>query len=134
MTSDLQKTTNAMTVDVEDYFQVSAFEPYVSRDEWENFAGRVEENTDRILEMFDTHDVKATFFTLGLVAKKYPQLVKRIVKQGHEIASHGWDHRRVTSLSREEFSIDAMKSKNLLEDVSSTEVIGYRAPSYSFTT
>ncbi len=122
-----------MTVDVEDYFQVSAFESYVSRENWKNFAGRVEENTDRILELFDQHDVKATFFTLGWVAENYPELVKRIVSAGHDLASHGWDHKRVTNLSEKEFAEDLKKSKASLEQVSGTEVTGYRAPSYSFT-
>ena len=124
---------NAMTVDVEDYFQVSAFEPYVSRENWKNFTGRVEENTDRILQLFEQHDVKATFFTLGWVAENYPDLVRRIVNAGHDLASHGWDHRRVTSLNRQEFAEDLRKSKAALEDVSGKAVTGYRAPSYSFT-
>ncbi|MEM7257439.1 MAG: XrtA system polysaccharide deacetylase [Pseudomonadota bacterium] len=127
------QTANAMTVDVEDYFQVSAFEPYVSRANWKNFAGRVEENTDRILQLFDQHDVKATFFTLGWVAEHYPSLVKRIVAAGHDLASHGWDHQRVTNLSESEFAEDLKKSKSSLEDVSGSPVTGYRAPSYSFT-
>ena len=125
--------TNAMTVDVEDYYQVSAFDPYILREDWKNYSSRVEANTDRILELFEQNDVKATFFTLGWVAKHYPDLVKRIVAQGHDLASHGWDHRRVTTLTREEFSVDIAKSKAILEDVSATEVNGYRAPSYSFT-
>jgi polysaccharide deacetylase family protein (PEP-CTERM system associated) len=125
---------NAMTVDVEDYFQVSAFEPYISRDKWKNFTCRVEPNTDRILELFDLYDVKATFFTLGWVAEHYPALVKRIVEQGHDLASHGWDHKRVTTLTRNEFSSDVSRSKAVLEDVTGAEVTGYRAPSYSFTT
>jgi len=134
MTQRNTSIENAMTVDVEDYFQVSAFDPYISRDNWKNFAGRVESNTDRILELFAQHDVTATFFTLGWVAQHYPSLVRRIVEQGHDLASHGWDHRRVTTLSRGEFSTDVSKSKATLEDVSGVEVIGYRAPSYSFTT
>jgi polysaccharide deacetylase family protein (PEP-CTERM system associated) len=133
MTHKNAQTTNAMTVDVEDYFQVSAFEPYISKENWKNYAGRVEANTDRILELFDEHDVKATFFTLGWVAEHYPDLIKRIVAQGHDLASHGWDHRRVSTLTREEFSADIAKSKKILEDVSSTAINGYRAPSYSFT-
>lgn len=133
MTDTLSATTNAMTVDVEDYFQVSAFEPYVSRANWKNFSGRVEENTDRILELFDQHDVKATFFTLGWVAEHYPDLVRRIVSAGHDLASHGWDHRRVTNLTEAEFAEDLKKSKTSLEDVSGSAVTGYRAPSYSFT-
>lgn len=124
---------NAMTVDVEDFFQVSAFEPYISRENWQNYAGRVEANTDRILEMFAEHDVRCTFFTLGWVAEHYPALVKRIVDQGHDLASHGWDHKRVTTLTRREFGEDIRRAKTVLEDVSGTSVVGYRAPSYSFT-
>ncbi len=133
MTENSVPTANAMTVDVEDYFQVSAFEAYVSRENWKNFAGRVEQNTDRILEMFSAHQVQATFFTLGWVAEHYPDLVKRIVAAGHDLASHGWDHRRVTNLTRQEFATDLKMSKEKLEDVSGTPVNGYRAPSYSFT-
>ena len=124
---------NAMTVDVEDFFQVSALEPYISRENWQNYAGRVEANTDRILEMFSQHQVRATFFTLGWVAEQYPALVKRIVEQGHDLASHGWDHKRVTTLTRQEFGEDIRRARERLEDVSATRVTGYRAPSYSFT-
>ncbi len=127
------QSVNAMTVDVEDFYQVSAFEPYIPRDSWKNYASRVEANTDRILALFDENGVKATFFTLGCVAQDHPELVKRIVSQGHDMASHGWDHRRVTTLSREEFSDDVARAKSVLEDISGQEVIGYRAPSYSFT-
>ncbi len=133
MTSSTTPSANAMTVDVEDYFQVSAFEAYVSRENWKKFTCRVEENTDRILEMFSAHQVQATFFTLGWVAEHYPDLVRRIVEQGHDLASHGWDHKRVTTLTEREFAIDLKKSKERLEDVSGTKVNGYRAPSYSFT-
>lgn len=133
MTQENVQTSNAMTVDVEDYYQVSAFEPYIRRDTWKNYTSRVEANTDRILDLFDQHDVKATFFTLGWVAKHHPALVKRIVAQGHDLASHGWDHQRVTTLTRDQFSLDVANSKKILEDVSATGVNGYRAPSYSFT-
>ena len=133
MTQKIVQKTNAMTVDVEDFYQVSAFEPFIPRENWKNYTSRVEANTDRILEMFEQHDVKATFFTLGWVAENYPSLVKRIVAQGHDLASHGWDHKRVTTLNRDEFSNDIARSKKVLEDVSATEIIGYRAPSYSFT-
>lgn len=122
-----------MTVDVEDYFQVSAFDPYVDRSAWGDFESRVEENTDRILTMFDLHDVKGTFFTLGWVAEKYPAVVRRIVDSGHELASHGWDHIMVTRLTREEFGQDIKRAKQTLEDVTGAQISGYRAPSYSFT-
>jgi len=122
-----------MTVDVEDYFQVSAFDPYVSKSSWESYPGRVEANMDRILEMFDEFGIKSTFFTLGWIAMKYPALVKKIVSEGHDLASHGWDHRMVTQLTRAEFEQDVEKSKQVLEQVSGSRVTGYRAPSYSFT-
>lgn len=124
---------NAMTVDVEDYFQVSAFDAYVDRSKWENYESRVEANTDRILAMFDQYNVRGTFFTLGWVAEKYPAVVRRIVEGGHELASHGWDHIMVTRLSREEFGQDIKRAKRTLEDVTGAQVSGYRAPSYSFT-
>lgn len=124
---------NAMTVDVEDYFQVSAFDPYIDRSTWANYESRVEASTDRILTMFDQYSVKGTFFTLGWVADKFPELVRRIADAGHELASHGWDHIMVTRLSREEFGEDIKRAKQTLEDVSGAKVTGYRAPSYSFT-
>ncbi|MCB1797320.1 MAG: DUF3473 domain-containing protein [Gammaproteobacteria bacterium] len=120
-----------MTVDVEDYFQVSAFERYVGRDSWDDRECRVERNVDRILELFDSHGVKATFFTLGWVTERYPDMIKRIVGQGHELASHGWSHVRVTQQQPAEFRQDILRTKALLEDVSGQEVIGYRAASYS---
>lgn len=124
---------NAMTVDVEDYFQVSAFDPFVSRSTWGDYESRVEANTDRILAIFEQHQVRGTFFTLGWVAERFPSLIRRIVDGGHEIASHGWDHIMVTRLSRDEFSEDVRRAKATLEDTSGTAVTGYRAPSYSFT-
>lgn len=134
MTNNTSQPLNAMTVDVEDYFQVSAFDPYVERSTWGNYAGRVEASTDRILELFNKYDVRGTFFTLGWVAEKYPALVRRIVDGGHELASHGWDHIMVTRFSRDEFGADIKKAKSILEDTTGAEVLGYRAPSYSFTT
>lgn len=122
---------NAMSVDVEDYFQVSAFEPYVSRSEWSRCECRVEQNVDRILELFDEHDAQGTFFTLGWIAERYPAMVRRIVDHGHEIASHGWSHVRVTNQEPEEFRDDVLKTKALLEDISGQAVMGYRAASYS---
>jgi polysaccharide deacetylase family protein (PEP-CTERM system associated) len=122
---------NAMTVDVEDYFQVSAFENHIDRSEWDRHECRVEQNVDRILALFDQYDVKATFFTLGWLAERYPNMVRRIVDQGHELASHGWDHRRVTSLTPDEFRHDIERSKSILETISGSKISGYRAPSYS---
>ncbi len=124
---------NAMTVDVEDYYQVSAFVPYVERSAWDNHESRVVANTDRILALFEQYNVKGTFFTLGWVAERHPDLIRRIVDGGHELASHGWDHIMVTKLSREEFSEDIRRSKQMLEDAGGVEIQGYRAPSYSFT-
>jgi len=122
-----------MTVDVEEYFQVSAFDPYVNRKNWGDYPSRVEHSTDRILEIFDKHQVRGTFFTLGWVAEKFPELVKRIVDSGHELASHGWDHVMVTRFDEQQFFDDVSKAKRVLEDVGGVEVVGYRAPSYSFT-
>ena len=123
--------TNAMTVDVEDYFQVSAFENHISRNKWDSMPVRVDKNTNRILDLFAEHDTKATFFTLGWVAERYPELVKRICAEGHELASHGMSHLRVTSQTRDAFRQDIDGAKKLLEDLSGLQVKGYRAPSYS---
>jgi polysaccharide deacetylase family protein (PEP-CTERM system associated) len=122
---------NAMTVDVEDYFQVSAFEPHVDKTNWDNIPLRVEANVDRILELFDAHNVTATFFTLGWVAQRHPDMVRKIVQQGHELASHGWEHIRITNQTPELFRTDIIRTKALLEDISGTAVAGYRAASYS---
>lgn len=126
-----QRPRNVMTVDVEDYFQVSAFEPYIDRGAWESKECRVERNVDRILDLFERHRVKATFFTLGWIAERYPDMVRRLVAQGHELASHGWSHVRVTQQGPEEFRQDVVRTKALLEDLSGQAVIGYRAASYS---
>jgi polysaccharide deacetylase family protein (PEP-CTERM system associated) len=122
---------NAMTVDVEDYFQVSAFERYIPRAEWDRLPQRVERNTERILELFAEHGVQATFFTLGWVAERYPQLVRRIVAGGHELASHGYDHIRATEQTPAEFEADVSRTRRLLEDLGGVAVRGYRAASYS---
>ncbi|MEM9386301.1 MAG: XrtA system polysaccharide deacetylase [Pseudomonadota bacterium] len=120
-----------MSVDVEDYFQVSAFEKQVARDQWDGLELRVEANVDRILELFARHDVRSTFFTLGWIAQRCPQMVRRIVEQGHELASHGYEHVRVTEQDPMDFRQDVMRTKGILEDLSGTSVCGYRAPSYS---
>ncbi len=122
---------NAMTVDVEDYFQVSAFEGHIRRDEWERLPCRVEANVDRILALFVDCDIQATFFTLGWIAERYPQLVRRILGAGHELASHGYAHVRVTQLDEAAFRGDVARTKGLLEDIGGMPVQGYRAPSYS---
>jgi len=126
--------TNALTIDVEDYFQVSAFAPYIRRDEWDARECRVERNVDRILAMLASRDTKATFFTLGWVAERYPQLVKRIVEGGHELASHGYGHERASDREPAAFSQDITRAKHLLEDIGGTAVKGYRAPSFSIGT
>ena len=122
---------NAMTVDVEDYFQVSAFDNVVERSTWDQQVCRVEQNTQRLLEIFAAHQAKATFFVLGWVAERFPQLVVSIAEHGHEIASHGYHHQRATSLTRRDFRNDVRSSKHLLEDLTGAPVEGYRAPSFS---
>lgn len=123
--------TNAMSVDVEDYFQVGAFENIIDPKDWDDHTCHIEKNMDRILTMFDDHNVKATFFTLGWIAERYPEVVRKIVAQGHELASHGYGHLRVTSQTRDVFLQDVISAKKILEDISGVEVIGYRAPSFS---
>ncbi|HKE45090.1 MAG TPA: XrtA system polysaccharide deacetylase [Steroidobacteraceae bacterium] len=125
------RPTNAMSVDVEDYFQVSAFEPVFAGRDWNSIECRIPRNVERILDLFGRHGIQATFFTLGWVAERYPQLVRRIVDSGHEIASHGMQHTRVTQQSREQFQSDVQRTKRLLEDVTGRAVPGYRAASYS---
>lgn len=122
---------NAMSCDVEDYFQVSSFEHLISREQWPAQASRVERNIDRLLELYDEADTKCTFFTLGWVAERYPKLIRRIVDDGHELASHGYDHKRVTSLTHDAFREDVVRTKGILEQISGSPVRGYRAPSFS---
>lgn len=122
---------NAMTVDVEDYFQVSAFAPHIPRKSWTTISCRVEGNIDRILALLDEKQAKATFFTLGWIAERYPAMVKRIISNGHELASHGWAHQLVSDQEPQEFLDDIVRSKNLLEDISGQKILGYRAPSFS---
>lgn len=123
--------TNALTIDVEDYFQVSAFAPYIERREWNARECRVERNVDRILALLDEANTKATFFTLGWIAERYPVVVRRIVAGGHELASHGYGHERVSDLSEAAFFNDIHGAKALLEDMGGVRVQGYRAPSFS---
>lgn len=122
---------NAMTVDVEDWFQVSAFEGHIQRDDWHTFSPRVEANTRRVLELFAEFDVCATFFVLGWVAERFPGLVRDIVAGGHELASHGWCHVRVTQQTPDAFRDDAGRTRALLEDIGGCPVLGYRAASFS---
>ncbi len=122
---------NAFSVDVEDWFQVGAFEPFIPRASWDRLPARVERNTRRLLDLCARHRVKGTFFVLGWVAERWPRLLSDIQAAGHELGTHGQDHRRVTTLSPEEFRRDVRRSKRTIEDASGAEVIGYRAPSYS---
>jgi polysaccharide deacetylase family protein (PEP-CTERM system associated) len=124
---------NAMTVDVEDYFQVSAFEPVVSRTHWEDFPSRVVPNTERLLRLLAEHEVKATFFILGWVAERHPSLVSLIADLGHEIASHGYWHQLVYEQTPRAFRDDIRRSKDVLEQIAGQRVEGYRAPSFSIT-
>jgi polysaccharide deacetylase family protein (PEP-CTERM system associated) len=125
------RLTNAMTIDVEDYFQVSAFAPYINRTEWDSRECRVERNIHAILEMLAAQDTHATFFTLGWIAERYPQLVRHIVDNGHELASHGYAHQRASEQTPEVFFDDIDRAKKMLEDLSGQEIQGYRAPSFS---
>jgi polysaccharide deacetylase family protein (PEP-CTERM system associated) len=122
-----------MTIDVEDYFQVSAFDASVSRDSWPSFPSRVVSNTQRLLRLFDEFNVKATFFVLGWVAERYPALVAEIAAGGHELASHGFAHRLVYDQTPDAFRDDVRRAKRLIEDQAGQPVLGYRAPSYSIT-
>jgi polysaccharide deacetylase family protein (PEP-CTERM system associated) len=122
---------NAMSVDVEDWFQVSAFAGHIDRGAWAGLPHRVEKNVDRILALFSRSGVRATFFTLGWVAERYPHLVRRIASAGHEVASHGWSHVRVSDQEEDTFRSDVVRTKSLLEDITGASVLGYRAPSYS---
>jgi polysaccharide deacetylase family protein (PEP-CTERM system associated) len=129
----MEVTTNALTIDVEDYFQVAALAEAVDRDDWSAMEYRVEANTDRLLDLFSQRGVKATFFTLGWVAERSPELVRRIQKAGHEIASHGYSHQLVYQQTPEVFREETRKSKQILEDITGEAVTGYRAASYSIT-
>ncbi len=126
-----RRVTNGLSVDVEDWFQVGAFERVIDRDDWSSLASRVEGNVERILELFDGAQVKATFFTLGWIARRHPAMIRRIAQGGHEIASHGYDHTRVFTLDRKSFGEDILKARHILEDASGMSVVGYRAPSFS---
>lgn len=122
---------NALSVDVEDWFHVGAFETTIDKTSWDSRVHRVERNTDAVLALFDKAGVKATFFTLGWVAERYPALIRRIADAGHEVASHGWDHMRVFRMSRDEFAGDLARSRAAIEDAAGQAVTGYRAPSFS---
>ena len=123
--------TNALTIDVEDYFQVSALAPHFPRKHWDTVPCRVERNVDLILALLDQRGAKATFFTLGWVAERYPQLVRRIAAGGHEVASHGYGHERASAMTPKAFLADIALAKAVLEDIAGHKVTGYRAPSFS---
>ncbi|AXU19993.1 polysaccharide deacetylase family protein [Novosphingobium sp. THN1] len=125
------RVLNGLSVDVEDWFQVGAFETVIDRKDWDGLACRVERNCQQILALFDEAGVKGTFFTLGWIAERYPAMMRRIAGAGHEIASHGWDHERVFSLGREAFAADIERARKVLEDTTGQRVTGYRAPSFS---
>jgi len=133
MSSSAQPTTNALSVDVEDYFQVRSFEDRIPFASWDSYKTRFGRNTRELLELFRRHDTKATFFVLGWNAKKDPDLVREIARAGHEIASHGWSHKLVYRLSPSEFREDVVKTKFLLEDITGTPIAGFRAANYSVT-
>jgi polysaccharide deacetylase family protein (PEP-CTERM system associated) len=124
---------NALTIDVEDYFQVNAFEPYVARERWGDFPLRVADNVSRLLELLDEFEVRATFFVLGWIAERRPQLVKEIQSRGHEIACHGYGHQLVYRIGPALFREDLRRAKGVLEGITGVAVRGYRAPTYSIT-
>jgi polysaccharide deacetylase family protein (PEP-CTERM system associated) len=122
---------NGLSVDVEDWFQVGAFEDVIARGDWDSIKTRVEDNVYRVIDLLAEADVSATFFTLGWVAKRHPNMIRRIVDAGHEIASHGYDHARVFTFSRRDFAEDIRKARAIIEDCAGVAVTGYRAPSFS---
>ncbi|WP_319525821.1 XrtA system polysaccharide deacetylase [uncultured Desulfosarcina sp.] len=127
------KITNYLTIDVEDYYQVSAFEGVIDPNSWPKFESRVERNIQVILDLLQKRNIKATFFIVGWIAENYPQMVKKIYKQGHEIGCHSYWHRKVYDLKPESFREDTYRAKHTLEDIIGAPIKGYRAPSYSIT-
>jgi len=124
---------NALTVDVEEYFQVEAFSSLIPKEDWHKFPSRVEETTNELLELLGTHHVRGTFFVLGWIAKYHPELVEKIFMAGHEIASHGFDHTMITEMTPQAFREDIRASKAVLEGITGAAVTGYRAPTFSIT-
>ena len=133
MTATQNTITHAMTVDVEDYFHVAAFNKVINADEWDKWPCRVEANTNKLLQLFADSNIKITFFILGWVAERYPELVKAIHAQGHEIASHGYSHQLIYKQDQNVFREETEKSKRILEDLTQVQITGYRAASYSIT-
>lgn len=126
-----RRIVNALSVDVEDWFQVGAFESVIDRGDWGGLADRVDRNVREILDLFDEAEATATFFTLGWVAQRHGALLREIVARGHEVASHGWDHQRVFRMDRAEFAADIARARKTIEDAAGAPVTGYRAPSFS---
>lgn len=124
-------TEHILTVDVEEYFQVSAFEDVVDRDEWDSYPSLLEEHVGELLELLDRHEARATFFVLGWAADRHPDVVRRIHEAGHDVASHGWSHRKVQDLDDRELHRELSRSRELLEDITGQDVVGFRAPSFS---
>lgn len=122
---------NGLSVDIEDWFQVGAFERTIRREDWDGLSSRVERNSDAVIDLFGRMGAKATFFTLGWVAERHPALIRRIVDAGHELASHGWDHVRVFTMTPDRFRGDLRRTRAVLEDLGGQRVTGYRAPSFS---
>lgn len=133
MSSPSDSLLNILSIDVEDYFQVSAFDSIVERSQWDRYESRVERNTQKILEQLSLREVKGTFFVLGWVAEKFPSIVRSIHKEGHEVACHGYSHRLVYEQSPQEFRQETRRAKKLLEDISGVALLSYRAASYSIT-
>ena len=125
---------NGMSVDVEEWFQVGAFEKTIDKGDWDRLDSRVEANTDAVLSLFAETGTRATFFTLGWVAHRHPGLIRRIVAAGHEMASHGWDHQRVFTMTADQFRADLARAKAAIENAGGQAVTGYRAPSFSIDT
>lgn len=123
----------SLTIDVEDYFQVSAFENLSPAERWPSYPCRVEANVEQILATLEQENTKATFFTLGWIAERYPRLIQKIAQAGHEIASHGYNHQRISLLTQQQFKEDICSAKQLLEDLTGQQIFGYRAPSFSFS-
>jgi len=122
---------NALTFDLEDYYQVTAFDHIIDRSAWDTMESRIEQNVERVLSILDEYKVKATFFALGWIAERYPILIRTIINEGHEVASHGYNHTMITYHSPASFKEDINKTKQILEDITGTKVKGYRAPSFS---
>lgn len=124
---------NILTIDVEDYFQVENFKKEIKFSDWSTYESRVEANTEKVLGILSEKDIKATFFVLGWIAERYPELIKKIHEDGHEVANHGYAHQLIYDQAQEEFREDLKKSKKILEDIIGEKVMGYRAPSFSIT-